>query len=42
MQTRTIDGGMTWSRPEIIADVEEKLPCEPYVFRRPDGDELCC
>lgn len=42
LQTRTEDGGMTWSEPRIIADVEGKLACEPFVFRSPDQKELCC
>lgn len=42
LQTVTKDGGLTWSKPEIVADVPGKAPCEPFVFRSPDGDELCC
>ncbi len=42
LQTITADGGLTWSQPEIVAEVEGKNPCEPFVFRSPDGDELCC
>lgn len=42
LQTQTRDGGMTWSKPRVIADVAGKDPCEPFVFRSPDGDELCC
>jgi hypothetical protein len=42
LKTRTDDGGMTWSEPEVIADVEGKLPCEPFVFRSPSQRELCC
>jgi hypothetical protein len=42
LQTRTDDGGMTWSEPEVIADVAGKKPCEPFVFRSPDNRELCC
>jgi len=42
LQTKTEDGGMTWSEPEVIADVDGKKPCEPYVFRSPDQKELCC
>ncbi len=42
MQTVTTDGGLTWSRPKVAADVDGKLPCEPFVFRSPDGRELCC
>ena len=42
LNTKTEDGGMTWSDPEVIADVEGKKPCEPYVFRSPCQRELCC
>ncbi len=42
LQTKTKDGGMHWSKPKIIASVEGKKPCEPYVFRSPDHKELCC
>ena len=42
LQTITADGGMTWSKPEVVAAVEGKNPCEPFVFRSPDGSELCC
>jgi len=26
----------------VVAKVEGKDPCEPFVFRSPDGRELCC
>jgi hypothetical protein len=42
LKTLTKDGGMTWSEPEVIADVDGKKPCEPFVFRSPDNNELCC
>ncbi|MEK6248785.1 MAG: glycoside hydrolase [Planctomycetales bacterium] len=42
MSSVTDDGGQTWSDPTVAADVEGKLPCEPCVFRSPDGKELCC
>ena len=42
MQSVTRDGGFTWSTPKLVCAVEGKEPCEPYVFRSPDGDELCC
>lgn len=42
LQTKTEDGGMTWTEPQVIADVEGKMPCEPYVFRSPSQKELCC
>ena len=41
-QTITADGGFTWSEPEVVASVKDKNPCEPFVFRSPDGKELCC
>lgn len=41
LQTITADGGMTWSAPVVVASVEGKNPCEPFVFRSPDGQELC-
>ena len=41
-QTITSDGGFTWSEPKVVAAVEAKNPCEPFVFRSPDGKELCC
>lgn len=42
LQTVTKDGGLTWSEPRVVARVEGKNPCEPFVFRSPKGDELCC
>jgi len=41
-QTRTADGGLTWSKPRVAAQVKGKVPCEPFVFRSPDGKELGC
>ncbi len=42
LQTVTRDGGVTWSEPRVVADVDGKKPCEPCAFRSPDGKELCC
>lgn len=45
MQTLSHDGGFTWTEPGVVADGELLGgidPSEPYVFRSPDGDELCC
>lgn len=42
LQTITADGGFTWSEPKVVASVTGKNPCEPFVFRAPDGVELCC
>ncbi|MCX6867084.1 MAG: sialidase family protein, partial [Verrucomicrobia bacterium] len=33
MQTRTADGGLTWSEPRVVAEVKGKAPCEPFTFR---------
>jgi hypothetical protein len=41
LQTITADGGLTWSTPRVVAEVAGKDPCEPFVFRSPDGRELC-
>jgi len=41
LQTETADGGLTWSAPRVVAAVPGKDPCEPFVFRSPDGTELC-
>ncbi len=40
--TSTTDGGQTWTEPVVVAKVEGKNPCEPFCFRSPDGEELCC
>lgn len=37
----TRDGGLTWDGPRVVARVAGKNPCEPFVFRSPDGGELC-
>jgi hypothetical protein len=42
VQVETADGGLTWTAPRVAAAVAGKMPCEPYVFRAPDGHELCC
>lgn len=42
LQTISADGGFTWSDPQVVAAVEGKNPCEPFMFRSPDGTELCC
>lgn len=42
LQTISDDGGQTWSEPRVVAAVDGKNPCEPFAFRSPDGEELCC
>ena len=41
-QSISKDGGLTWGKPRCVAKVEGKDPCEPCVFRSPDGKELLC
>ena len=41
-QSISKDGGLTWDKPKCVAKVEGKDPCEPCVFRSPDGKELLC
>ena len=41
-QAITRDGGFTWSDPRVVCEFTGKNPCEPCVFRSPDGKELCC
>ena len=41
-QSVTKDGGFTWSEPVRVCAIAGEDPCEPYVFRSPSGDELCC
>jgi hypothetical protein len=42
LQTITADGGLTWSKPRVVAEVEGKDPCEPFTLRSDDGKEVCC
>jgi hypothetical protein len=42
LQSITDDAGLTWSQPRIVAEIAGKNPCEPFVFRSPDGTELAC
>ena len=45
LQSITRDGGFIWSPPVAVCDgakLDGKHPCEPCVFRSPDGDELFC
>ncbi len=39
-QTRSTDGGLTWSDPETIWSSSEVHLCEPGCIRSPDGEQL--
>ena len=39
-QTRSIDGGLTWSTPEAVYSSAELNLCEPGVVRSPNGRQL--
>lgn len=42
-QTFSTDGGLTWSSPwEVVLDIPDGLPCEPWLIRSPDGKQLLC
>jgi photosystem II stability/assembly factor-like uncharacterized protein len=42
LQCKSTDGGQTWEEPQLICAIDGKLPCEPYAFQSPDGNEICC
>lgn len=39
-KTLSTDGGLTWSRPEVIHKSTEYHLCEPGIIRSPDGKQL--
>ncbi len=39
-QTISADGGLNWTAPRMICAAEGLNPCEPCVFRSPDGGKL--
>ena len=39
-QTKSKDGGLTWSRPELVFESKDIHLCEPGVVRSPDGKQL--
>lgn len=36
------DGGLTWDESVKVGEMEGRAPCEPCVFRSPDGNRLVC
>lgn len=41
-QATSKDGGIIWGESKLVASVDKKSPCEPFVFRVPSSDRLCC
>lgn len=41
-QTISKDGGVTWGESVMVGEMEGRSPCEPAVFRSPDGKQLVC
>lgn len=41
-QSESTDGGLTWSKWQILLDLGDSKPCEPEVVRSPDGKQLLC
>jgi hypothetical protein len=39
-KTRSLDGGLTWTDPVVVATHTEADLCEPGLLRSPDGDQL--
>jgi hypothetical protein len=41
-QSRSRDGGTTWSPWRIVLDLVGLMPCEPAMVRSPDGRQILC
>ncbi|WP_211235258.1 sialidase family protein [Runella zeae] len=41
-QSISKDGGVTWGESVMVCEMEGRSPCEPAVFRSPNGKELLC
>lgn len=41
-QAISTDGGVTWGESTMVAEYEGRSPCEPAVFRSPNGKQLIC
>ena len=41
-QSVSHDGGLTWDESVLAGEMEGRSPCEPCVFRSPDGKTLIC
>lgn len=39
-QTRSVDGGLTWSGPKVVFESKDVHLCEPGCIRSPDGKQL--
>lgn len=41
-QSISRDGGVTWEESTMVGEFEGRSPCEPAVFRSPNGRQLIC
>lgn len=41
-QSISTDGGVTWGESVMVGEMEGRSPCEPAVFRSPNGKQLLC
>ena len=41
-QSISTDGGVTWGESVKVGEKQAHSPCEPFVFRAPNGKELAC
>jgi len=41
-QSTSTDGGLTWAPWRVVLDLPGLKPCEPWVVRSPDGQQLLC
>jgi hypothetical protein len=42
VQSISEDGGLTWSKYQIVLDLPGLKPCEPEIVRSPSGKQLLC
>ena len=41
-QSVSHDGGLTWDESSLVGEYPDRSPCEPCVYRSPDGKTLIC
>jgi len=42
VESESGDGGLTWTRPKVILDIQGLKVCEPQIIRSPSGKQLLC